>query len=94
MTVMTASTLPPEIEVYQVGGRRLYVKTSGQAFALFEDELTPEQLVAIADDISSRQQKAEPSAQATNQGSAAPLHGAGKVINLADAVNKSWQTGT
>jgi hypothetical protein len=46
--------LPPEIEVYSVGARRLYAKTSGPSFALFEDELTPEELVAIAKDIANR----------------------------------------
>jgi hypothetical protein len=44
--------LPPEIEVFSVGWRRLYVKTSGNSFAFFEDDLTPEQLIAIARDIS------------------------------------------
>ena len=40
--------LPQEIEVYEVGARRLYAKTIGRSFALFEDELTPEELMAIA----------------------------------------------
>ena len=51
--------LPPEIEIYQVGARRLYAKTSGGAFAIFEDELTPEELVAIAQDIAARRLGAE-----------------------------------
>ena len=48
--------LPQAIEVYEVGARRLYAKTSGRSFALFEDELTPEELIAIAYDISARRQ--------------------------------------
>lgn len=51
---MTEQSLPRGIEVYQVGLRRLYAKTRGGAFAIFEDELTPEELVAIAQDIASR----------------------------------------
>ena len=54
--------LPQAIEVYEVGARRLYAKTSGRSFALFEDELTPEELIAIARDILARRQptKMEP----------------------------------
>jgi hypothetical protein len=48
--------LPQAIEVYEVGSRRLYAKTSGRSFALFEDELTPEELIAIANDITARKQ--------------------------------------
>lgn len=48
--------LPQAIEVYEVGARRLYAKTSGRSFALFEDELTPEELIAIANDITARKQ--------------------------------------
>ncbi len=59
MTRMTDPNLPQEIEVYQVGARRLYAKTSGGAFAIFEDELTPEELMAIAKDIAARR-PAEP----------------------------------
>ena len=55
MKGMTQENLPREIEVYEVGTRRLYSKTSGRNFALFEDELTPEELVAIARDIATRQ---------------------------------------
>jgi len=51
---MTEQSLPRGIEVYQVGSRRLYAKTLGGAFAIFEDELTPEELVAIAQDIATR----------------------------------------
>jgi hypothetical protein len=54
MKGMTQENLPQEIEVYEVGTRRLYAKTSGRNFALFEDELTPEELVAIARDIATR----------------------------------------
>ncbi len=46
--------LPQAIEVYEVGARRLYAKTHGGTFALFEDELTPEELIAIAKDITAR----------------------------------------
>jgi len=47
--------LPQAIEVYEVGARRLYAKTGGgPSFALFEDELTPEELIAIAKDITAR----------------------------------------
>jgi hypothetical protein len=46
--------LPREIEVYEVGARRLYAKTRTQSFAIFEDELTPEELIAIAKDIAAR----------------------------------------
>ena len=54
MKGMTQQNLPQEIEVYEVGTRRLYAKTSGRNFAIFEDELTPEELVAIARDIATR----------------------------------------
>lgn len=46
--------LPQAIEVYEVGARRLYAKTNGGTFAIFEDELTPEELIAIAKDITAR----------------------------------------
>ena len=46
--------LPREIEVYEVGSRRLYAKTKDRSFAIFEDELTPEELMAIARDIAAR----------------------------------------
>ena len=51
---MTEQGLPREIEVYDVANRRLYAKTKGRTFALFEDELTPEELMAIAKDIADR----------------------------------------
>ena len=51
---MTQQSLSGEIEVYEVGQRRLYAKTKGGTFAIFEDELTPEELVAIANDIAAR----------------------------------------
>jgi hypothetical protein len=54
MKRMTVKILPHEIEVYEVGARRLYAKTRGGNFAIFEDELTPEELVAIAKDIAAR----------------------------------------
>jgi hypothetical protein len=46
--------LPKAIEVYEVGARRLYAKTSDKIFAIFEDDLSPEELMAIALDIASR----------------------------------------
>jgi hypothetical protein len=54
MNKMTDQNLPHEIEVYEVGKRRLYAKTRGGSFAIFEDELTPEELMAIAKDIAAR----------------------------------------
>jgi len=59
---MTRQNLPQEIEVYEVGSRRLYAKTRGGNFALFEDELTPEELVAIARDIAARRPEPTPMA--------------------------------
>ena len=47
--------LPREIEVYEIGARRLYVKTGVRNFAISEDDLTPEELIGIARDIASRQ---------------------------------------
>ena len=46
--------LPKAIEVYEVGPRRLYAKTSDRIFAIFEDDLSPEELMAIASDIAAR----------------------------------------
>jgi hypothetical protein len=54
MNEMIDQNLPQAIEVFEVGRRRLYAKTHGGNFALFEDELTPEELVAIARDIAAR----------------------------------------
>jgi hypothetical protein len=54
MGTMISQNLPSAIEIFQVGPRRLYAKTTGGAFAIFEDELTPEELVAIAQDIAAR----------------------------------------
>ena len=51
---MTEKDLPREIEVYEIGTRRLYVKTGVRNFALSEDDLTPEELVGIATDIAAR----------------------------------------
>ncbi|HLH55118.1 MAG TPA: hypothetical protein VKY92_16040 [Verrucomicrobiae bacterium] len=53
---MIDRTLPQAIEVFEVAQRRLYIKTEGGCFALFEDELTPEELIAIAHDIAARKQ--------------------------------------
>ena len=52
---MTHQDLPREIEVYEVGALRLYVKTGNRNIAISEDDLTPEELVGIARDIASRQ---------------------------------------
>ena len=51
---MIVQHLLPEIEVFELGARRLYAKTRGGTFAIFEDELTPEELMAIARDIKAR----------------------------------------
>ena len=59
MNWMRQQKLPQEIEVYEVGSRRLYAKNSGGGFAIFEDELTPEELVAIARDIAARRPGAD-----------------------------------
>jgi hypothetical protein len=66
MKRMTRQNLPQEIEIYEVGSRRLYAKTRGGTFALFDDELTPEELVAIARDIAAR--RPEPKSVATSRG--------------------------
>ena len=58
MNTMINRNLPQQIEVYEVGSRRLYAKTRGGNFAIFEDELTPEELVAIAKDIEARRPEA------------------------------------
>ena len=60
MIKMTIENLPQAIEVYEIGARRLYAKTRGGNFALFEDELTPEELVAIARDIAARRPESRP----------------------------------
>lgn len=52
--IQSDKELPREIEVYEVGARRLYAKTKDRSFAIFEDELTPEELIAIAKDIAAR----------------------------------------
>ncbi len=54
---MTHQTLPGEIEVYEIGARRLYVKTGIRNFAISEADITPEELVGIANDIAARQAK-------------------------------------
>jgi len=54
--IKSDQNLPQAIEVYEVGARRLYAKTRDRSFALFEDELTPEELMAIARDILARRQ--------------------------------------
>ena len=57
---MTIENLSQAIEVYEIGTRRLYAKTRGGNFALFEDELTPEELIAIAKDIAARRPEPRP----------------------------------
>ncbi len=54
---MTDSNLPREIEVYEIGERRLYVKNGVRTVAISEDDLTPDELVGIARDIARRQAK-------------------------------------
>ncbi len=50
-------SLPREIQVYEIGARRLYVKTGVRIFAISEADVTPEELIGIARDIASRQAK-------------------------------------
>jgi len=52
---MTHQDLFGEIEVYEIGSRRLYVKIGGRSIAISEDDLTPEELIGIARDIAARQ---------------------------------------
>jgi hypothetical protein len=54
---MAEQNLSCGIEIYKVGARRLYAKTSDGTFAIFEDELTPEELRAIANDIADRRKE-------------------------------------
>lgn len=54
---MSAKRIPSDIEVHELGGRRLYVKAS-VAFVLGHDDLTPEDLRAIATDIAARDEDA------------------------------------
>lgn len=49
--------LPRGIEVFEIGSRRLYVKTGPRSFAISEDDLTPTELIRIARDIALRQAK-------------------------------------
>ncbi len=64
---MTHRHLPRHIEVYEIQGLRLYVKTTGlRDFAIWEDELTPRELVGIARDIRKRRaKKPEPQLEAS-----------------------------
>lgn len=62
--------LPKEIQVFELGARRLYAKTTGGTFAIFEDELTPEELMAIARDISARKAEVGTPAAPVNAGAA------------------------
>jgi len=43
-----------QIQIYEVGARRLYVKTGTRNFAISEDDVTPEELLCIAKDIAAR----------------------------------------
>jgi len=71
------------IEVYEIGARRLYVKTGFRNIAISENDLTPQELVDIARDIAARHARAsEP------QVGPAVLQGAGltpKALWLTDA---------
>lgn len=51
----TSQDLPGEIEVYELGSQRLYVKTGRRNFAISEADVTPEELVTIARDMATRQ---------------------------------------
>ncbi len=52
---MMQQDLPQDIEVYEIGARRLYVKSGSRNFAISEDDVTPEELISIAIDIAARQ---------------------------------------
>ena len=54
---MTDRDLPRGIEIYDIGARRLYVKTGVRNYAISEDDVTPEELVGIAMDIATRKAK-------------------------------------
>jgi hypothetical protein len=54
---MSYEVLPGEIEVYEVGERRLYIKTGIRNFAICEDDVTPAELIGIARDIAARKTK-------------------------------------
>jgi hypothetical protein len=58
---MTNYELPRDIEVYEIGGRTLYVKTGSRNFMISEVDVTPEELVGIANDMAARQAKRPPS---------------------------------
>jgi hypothetical protein len=51
----TQEELPRSIEVYEIGSRRLYVKTGARNFAISEADATLEELLGIARDIAARQ---------------------------------------
>lgn len=53
---MTQEEFPPQIKVYEIASRRLYVKTGVRNFAISEDDVTPEELVSIARDMAARQE--------------------------------------
>jgi len=58
---MTHHDLPSGIEVYEIGARRLYVKSGVRNIAISENDLTPQELVGIARDIAARQaERSEP----------------------------------
>jgi len=54
---MSDQDLPRGIEIYDIGSRRLYVKTGVRNYAISEDDVTPEELVGIAKDIATRKAK-------------------------------------
>jgi hypothetical protein len=70
---MTEYNLCSGIEVYEVGTRRLYAKTSEKSFAIFEDELTPEELMAIARDIEARRMEMTPEDGKSAAGQGPPI---------------------
>ncbi len=67
MTDMREQSLPLDIEVYDFANRRLYAKTKDTPFALFEDELSPEELIAIAGDIARRRATTRNSGESVSQ---------------------------
>jgi hypothetical protein len=51
---MSAKRVLAELEVIDIGARRLYVKPS-TGFVIHSDDLSPEELLQIAHDITARQ---------------------------------------
>ncbi|HOC57645.1 MAG TPA: hypothetical protein PKI20_18650 [Verrucomicrobiota bacterium] len=83
---MTHRDLPGDIEVYEIGLRRLYVKTGVRSFAISEGDVTPEELVVIAKDIADRQ--ARPSESQIGQAS---VLGRGPDAQARETASVGWR---